>query len=258
MKTGVVISDSHAGNIFGVTPPDYWLKTYQWFQEQFWNWYMYEVKQIGKVDFLVHNAETIDGPGGKDTMGLWTTDVDEQAECAAAVIDVWDAKKRYMTRGSKYHSAGVTKYDDMVANKVEAYIDDEIRLNVSGKRFQFRHVAPRSNTTYGQPSQVYKEVVRESVQALHDEYDAADVVVRSHNHYHFEVHSSKKIAYATPALELPRVKGVKRGSAYPIGLMTQYYDMGLTYIEVTDSGEVFFRPRFFPVKVLAPVEYITI
>lgn len=257
-KRGVCISDSHAGNIYGVTPPDYWRKPYTEFMQPFWEWYEAEAKQLGRIDFLVHNAESVDGLGKKEKIGLWTDKPEEQEECAAEVISVWDAEKRYMTRGSTYHSVGERKYDDNVARMLEAYIDDEIRLEINGVRFQFRHVAPRSDTQHGQASQLFKEATREAVAAIDDEYVAADVVVRSHNHYYFKVETFQRTAVITPSLEL-RGAGVNRhGSSYPVNLKTQYYHVGYIVIEVEDNGEVFIRPRRFPMKVVRPVEYVRV
>lgn len=258
MKRGVVISDSHAGNIFGLTPPDYWRKPYDRHWKPLWEWYVHEAKQIGKIDFLVHNAESIDGPGRKETLGLWTTDVNEQAEVAAEVIDVWNAKRRYMTYGSSYHSCGVTKYDRLVADKVQALCKEEIRLEINGKLFRFRHVLPRSDTAYGQPSQLYKEGIRELVMATDEDFAAAQFVFGSHNHYYFRVETFARTTVATPSLLLKGAKGVKSGSGYPTNLKTQYYHVGLVYIEIPDNGEVEIRARRFPMKIVDPVEYVHI
>lgn len=258
MKRGVVISDSHAGNIFALTPPDYWRKPYVQYWEPFWEWYVHEAKQIGKIDFLVHNAESIDGPGRHETIGLWTTDVDEQAEVAAEVIDVWNTRRRYMTFGSSYHSSGVTKYDLLVADKVEAECRDEIRLEINGKLFRFRHVLSRSDTPYGQPSQIYKEGIRELVAAADDEFQPAEYIIGSHNHYYYKVETFARTVVNTPSLLLRGAKGVKRGSPYPTNLKTQYYHVGLIYIEVADNGEVDIRPRRFPMKIVDPVEYVKV
>jgi len=216
--------------------------------------YAAECARIGPVDIAVHNGDLTDGEGKKGTIGLLTSDTAEQARMAVEACAVIQARHRYVTYGTGFHVVSTWSHEQAVAEAMDAEIFETLRLEVHGVRFNFRHVVGRSDVPYGQGTQLYKEAVREQLQAVMEERDAADVMVRSHVHYFFEARSSRKRAITSPCLQLCNPDG--DGNVWARGLRTMYYDVGLLLIEVDNTGEVFPRERIFPLKTIVPRRYL--
>jgi len=241
----LILSDMHCGNISGLTPPEYIPPIYSKWLTPFWDWYVAAVAQVGPVDDLIVNGDALDGPGKKETTNLLTTDVGEQQDMADTIIGQVDAKRVHMVRGTPFHSDGDTAYEDGIG---EAPIGDDLRVEVRGRKFLFRHVCGRSDTDRGQFGQVAKELTNEILQSFSEGYDTADVLVRSHVHYHALVaiphgpESRMHYAFTTPSLEL---RGPRSGS-FVRKLRTWLYHVGIVLVEVDEVGEVFIRPIMFP------------
>jgi hypothetical protein len=222
-----------------------------------YEWFCKEMEWCGEVDLHVQNGDGVEGFGRKDTVNHMTTNTREQAEIAAKLLSKVKAKQRYIVRGTPYHTDTTENHEDIIADKLGCPIDEELRLDIHGCRFHFRHVSPRGNTPYTQPTQTYKEAVRELLNAIDDQYDAADVVVRSHIHTYWKIErfgrtpDIPRVAFTTPCLKLP-------GSVFGRKLMTFYYDVGYVYVEIEDSGEPIVRPRRFPLQLVTPKRYIVV
>ena len=249
MKRILCMGDLHCGNLLGLTPPE-------WQQERvptakpLWDWYVKTTEEIGPVDVQVLNGDLVDGEGKKETIGLITTDVDEQAEIAIRCIEVVAAEKRMLTFGTPFHTAGVSSYERRVADGLNAPIFETLMLEAEGVRFNIRHTGGRSDIPYGQGTQLYKEVVRDMLHACIEEYKAADVVVRSHVHYYLHMESAQKHAVSLPCFLVP-------DSVYARTLRTMYYDLGLVLVEV-DDGIVRVKPYIMPLKIVRKREYVRV
>lgn len=213
-----------------------------------WSWFAGEVKQIGKVDLVVGNGDLVDGIGHKGTIELHTTDVEEQAEIATDILKIIPAKEYRLVYGTPFHVDGDMPYENNIATAIGCSIGDEQRLNVNGKKFHFRHVGGRSDTPYGGGTQLMKEITRDMLQGLVEDYESADVFVRSHVHYFLQCALEDRMAVSTPCLEIPN-------GIYGRRLRTMYYTCGFLLIEVTDEGEVFVRLRRMPLKAVRSREY---
>jgi hypothetical protein len=249
----VIDGDYHCGHVLGLTPPDWWQKKTLALSRAVWEWRAEELRKIGRVDVHVALGDLVDGPGKKETIGLLTTDMDEQAEMAFICAGVVRAKHRYICYGTPLHTVSTLSHETAVARLLDSPIRETWRLKMGGKRFHFRHVVGRSDVPYGQGTQVAKEIVREELQALAESYEPAEVFGRGHAHYWYRVETASKTAFICPALELPNPD--EDGNIYARKLRTMYYNVGFVLIEIDSTGEVYIRPRIMPLKLAIRKEY---
>lgn len=255
----IQINDLHSGNILGLTPPAWHCEQYASWQKPSWEFFTSMMEQFGHVDALVVNGDAIDGPGYKDTVSHLTTDVGEQAEMAIQAIEKVKCDHRHIVRGTGFHVDGHTSYEDMIASAFGIDAVDELRAEIHGRLFHVRHVVGRSDIPYGQQTQMQKEIINEILQGEFEDYKAADVLLRAHVHYCFQVSTSDAVrgimrhVYTAPALQL---RGPKQ-SGFTRKLRTWKYDFGVTLIEVDPrTKEVFIRPFLMPVKNYMKREYL--
>ncbi len=247
--------DGHSAEILGLAHPDHWPKRKRRLAQIVWDWRCARLKEIGRVDVYVNGGDSIEGPGRKETLGLLTTDLEEQAQMAAEGIAVVKADYRYFTYGTPFHVAALMKAENLVASAFGAKPRETHRLGpFHGVRIMDRHVLGRSDIPYGQGTQLFKEWVRDQLQAVMEEYQAADLHIRHHVHYYFEVRNARGRAVSCPCWKLP-TPPEGWGSPYPWTLRTQYYDVGFLLIEIDRRGEIYVRPQIMPMKFAIPREY---
>lgn len=244
--------DYHCGNLLGLVPPSEQGGKLGKSQKILWDWRQKEIDSIGPVDIHMVNGDLTDGPGKKDSIGLATTDTEEQAEWAIEAVSLVNSKQKYFTYGSPYHVNTSYNIEAGIAGHFKCPIADTARFQVNGKRFKFRHVAGRSDTPYGQGTQILKEIARDILQSSIDDHESAHIQGRSHVHYWSRADIRGRTAFTMPCLELPLDT---KGSIYPRTLRTMYYDVGLVLIEVLDDGEVIIRPRIMDIKSMMPHIY---
>jgi hypothetical protein len=249
----LVESDFHSGHVLGLTPPDYWTNISKKFSKPVWDWRKDMIKKIGPVDIHVLNGDLVDGPGKKESIGLITTDIKVQAEMAAGCAELVKAKERFITYGTNFHSVSTLSHEEIIADKLGCEIYETLRIKVDEIKLNFRHVCGRSDIPYGAATQVQKEIVRDQLNSLIEEYQDADVIVRSHVHYYVHVETPEAHALTTPAWELPNLN--KDGNIYARKLRTMYYNVGAVLIEI-DKGEVMIRKQIMPLKIAIQRKYI--
>lgn len=246
----LVISDLHCGDALGLTPPKFQEDIRPW-HKQLWPFYVNTIAQIGRVNDLVINGDAVHGPPRKEASGHSHPDVDDQIDMADDCIGIIKADRRHFVRGTGFHTDGAVKFEDAIADRFGATSDDECRLDVYGILFHYRHVVGRSDTPYGQHTQIQKEIINEMLQADMEDYESADVLIRSHVHYSAGTwlydarRGHKREAFTTPALSLRAPKT----TAFVRKLRTWLYHVGLTLIETSTTGEVFVRPIMLPIKL---------
>jgi len=247
--------DYHSGEILGLAHPENWPSRRRRHAQTMWNWRAERLKEIGRVDIHILGGDLIEGPGRKETLGLLTTDIEEQAQWAQEAVAQVKADHRYFTYGTPLHVANYLKGENLVASAFGSRPQVTWRIGpLHGVRLMDRHALGRSDIPYGQGTPIWKEWVREQLQAVMEDYRAADVHLRHHVHYFFEVRNARGRAIACPCWKLP-VPAEGWGSPYPWTLRTQYYDVGFLLIEIDRSGELYVRPQIMPLKITIPREY---
>lgn len=257
----LVASDTHCGSILGLTPPGHHSDDNREWALPFWEFYTDYLAQLGRLDAVVFNGDLIDGPGKKESSEHETTNINKQVKMAAEVLGHVRADKKYIVRGTGYHTDFQGSFEDFVADEMSIDAHDELRLDVHGRKLHFRHVVGRSDTPYGQHTQTAKELINDMMQADLEGYEDADILGRSHVHYStgsWLMDSNRGVrreVFTNPGLQL---RG-PRQSSYVRKLRTWMYHVGATLIEIDpDSREHYIRPHIFPIRAYAPQtrEYI--
>jgi len=249
--------DFHCGNKLGLTPPDYIPPALEPILLPLWNWREAELKAIGPVDIHILDGDLTDGPGYKGSMGLLTSNLDDQADYATECsqrVRIKAGGERHLAYGSDYHVVASANVERQIARNLGAPISDTILLRVKGTRFNWRHFVGRSDVERGAFNQDARELTRDLLREALDGIEAADVYGRSHVHYWSRIDVKRRTVYTSPAYQLPLDIP---DSTYPRRLRTQYYDVGYTLIQIDNNGEVYIRPRTMRLQMHYPKEYHT-
>ena len=247
-KKGIIVSDFHCGAMTGLTPPDSMKPKFKALSMPLWESFVEIIEKIGDVDILIGNGDLVDGEGKKNHgIEQNTTNPYEQAEMAIECLDMITCKKRYFTAGTPFHVATNYRFEKKITDHYGTELLDTLRLRINDIKINVRHKVPTSSTAYGEPSQLFKEVVRGLITDMNDNIEPADVYVRSHAHQFWEVRNGHQIGIITPSWQIP-------DSIYGNNLCGHYYDMGLIEFEI---GETFwYKEHLIPVRFVRPRGYI--
>ena len=223
----VTISDFHCGSKVGLTPPGYQNDS---LQGELWDAYLMMLEPLRPIDILVANGDLIDGKGyrwgGTD---LITADRAEQAEMATICIEVTEAKEAYLTYGTPYHTGRSEDWEGEVAKYLGVPIEDQLWLDVNGVVFDVKHFIGASSVPYGRHTTIARDRLWNLLWAEMGQQPKADILLRSHVHYHNYCGGVSWVAMTTPALQ---GLGSKFGARYPAGTV----DFGLVYFDIDDDG----------------------
>lgn len=249
----VVISDLHCGHLVGLTHPDWHYmgddKTCK-NQRELWKWYESVIASLKPIDILVVNGDAIDGTGwragGTDQK---TVDRLEQCDMAAKAIECAEANTIRMTYGTPYHTGQGEDWESIIADKVGAKIESHAFFDVDGVVFDIKHKVGSSGIPHGRHTAVAKEKLWNTMWSDRKQQPDADVVIRSHVHYHSFCGTPDHLAMTTPALQ---GYGSKFGARQCSGLV----DIGLVYFDIDDGGYTWESKIAGLAQQKAPVEYL--
>lgn len=219
MKTVLVLSDIHVGNRVGISPLKFRMMDGSVYhankvQKALYKAWLDVVKDWKNPDILVINGEPIDGQGQKNRgVEQWTTNYIDQIDAAIQLVNMFDAKKIFVTRGSGYHiEQGGVSVEEIFAKNVGAervngsYVPDEFYLKVNGNgsegvTFNFAHAIGSSSSgwTY-RSTAIAKEMMLGQLEKSRKH--PFNVLVRSHIHYFWTVGSASHLGVVTPVWEL--------------------------------------------------------
>jgi len=250
MKRLVIISDLHCGHKLGMVPPsrEGWQTTVV--QKKLWKWYEKQAKALGPVDALVCNGDAIDGKSPKSGGNeLITTDREEQVRMAMECINQFDAKKVYIIAGTPYHTGQEENFEKILADYLGARFDLAMSLDVNGCMFNFRHKISSSTVPHGRATALLREQLWTILGACVKENVKADVVVRSHVHYHVMAKTRFGLALTTPGLQLSSDFGTR--------ICQGIIDVGFLYFDIKSREDYRWQELLVhePFQV-APVEKI--
>lgn len=194
MKKGIIISDLHCGHRTGLCPPAWqyksggWQEKYSKVQKACWNWFISKIDSIGPVDIVMVNGDSIDGKGyrsgGSEQI---TTDMLIQSEIATYCIDRTMSKntKLVMTKGTPYHTGEGEDYEEIIADNLNAIeIGAHVFPKVEDVVFDLKHKVGSSGIPHGRATALKKSALWNKIWAEANEQPDADVLIRSHVHYH--------------------------------------------------------------------------
>jgi len=203
------------------------------------------------VNAHVHLGDSVDGQGDKERgIAELELDVERQGDMAAEVLGVVKAAKHYLCFGTPYHSSGSHSYERHVARQLGATIEDTQYLRADGLRISARHVVSRSDTPYGQPGLVAKELIRDLLQAQQDDAPRADIVLRGHVHTYAWIDNGMGYAGIVPCLQLP-------GGVFGRTQRPWWYRVGVLELRIAD-GYCSQRPHLMTLRDVRRRRYATV
>ena len=241
MTHGIIISDTHSGHLLGLTPPKYRTRReeIESLMGPFWEWWTKTKKK--SYDVMLHIGDAVEGEGRKDTQGHLTTDINEQINIAAEVINSVNAKKHKFVFGTPYHAGTVADYESILAAKFsDESVDTERYLEIDGVRFGIKHVVGKSSVPSGGDIALRNQQIFDILTS-----DSADercqIILRGHIHEYREIKSVDQIVCSCPALKLAISKYDKYGRKMTGG------STHVGFIEFTvDKGRVIeFSPKIY-------------
>lgn len=241
-KRIVILSDLHCGHRTGLTPPDWQdeIKTdshtqrnkFAILQRAIWEFYIDTLKELKPIDVLFVNGDAIDGIGNRSGgTELITTDRSEQVDIAAECIKQVGARKIIMTYGTAYHTGEAEDWELHVSLAVKAEkIGSHEWINVNGLIFDLKHHIGSSSIPHGRHTAIAKDRFWNQLWSINEEQPMADVIIRSHVHYHSFCGGPNWLAMTTPAMQ---AYGTKFGARRCSGKI----DVGLLSFDIDKDGD---------------------
>lgn len=226
MKRGAVVSDIHAGSIYGLLPPKF--KTFDAVerpqnsgQEYLWACWLdfAERVQVWEPDFLIVNGDVVDGPQRKNQGAeLSLAAPQDQVRAAIETLQVLKASvpsqcKWYFTQGTPYHVGDFGGHEEAVAEALggEQYWSlgtgthcrEVLWLNMDGVIIEAAHHIS-SGTGFYRLTALDREGQWSAI-AGKDETKGvvkADLLIRSHVHNFARGEHASKDMFTTPCWQL--------------------------------------------------------
>lgn len=227
-KRVLVLSDMHCGHNLGLTHPDYF-NHFKEAQKIGWDFYLKNIKKLGKIDLCLINGDAIDGPGVKDSLQHNTTDISEQQEIAIACLEEVEARKYIFTRGTPYHVTSAFEAEDAIAKHFGAEIHDYRKIDVSGCIIHTRHTVGKSGTAYASITSLQRSAIVQLLNDVEIGNTKADIYIRSHAHEYDLIDRTLFSAVITPALQF-------RGTTFG-RKCTGFYDYGFVWMDIRSKKD---------------------
>lgn len=237
----VALGDFHSGHVVGLTHPDFdalpsenqgvRLQLYRE-RRSYWNFYAETCKALQPITVAIINGDCIDGKGEKSGgTELIAPDRNEQCEMAIAAIEELHAGAILMSYGTPYHTGVTEDFEDSIAKQVKALkVGGEDVFNANGVLINYRHAIGSSNIPHGRFTALARARLWNVLWAEHGEYPKADIILRSHVHYHDFCGESHWLAMTLPALQ---GYGSKFGSRIAQGIV----NFGLVHFDIENKDE---------------------
>ena len=252
MTHGIIISDTHSGQLLGLTPPEYRTARPEIdaIMAPFWEWWCQTKAE--KYDVMLHLGDIVDGDGHKDTSFHLTTDINQQIKIAHSVIDSANASRHVFVYGTPYHGGNIMDYEKAVADRYGDPISWMRKIDIEGVRFNLAHVIGKSTTPVGGDISLRKQMVWQTLASVATDDDMADVILRGHAHEYRLIADDSLTACIVPALKIGNADFDRYGRKMQGG----HYHVG--FIEFTvDAGKLIdFSPKIYRYTVKRGYEQI--
>lgn len=185
-KTILFLGDIHVGSKVAVSLPEVYTHDgmricYNPLQEKLYNLWCDMVDNVGRVDAVVVNGDSVDGTDSKAKgIGDWTTNLYEQVDVATDLLKMIHCNTYFGTQGSNYHVETNVSCDKLLMDKLGGKWNINIDLDCDNVRMHFRHKVGYSKNPQSRPGQLKSErVAANRHEARKGHYN---VLCRSHVH----------------------------------------------------------------------------
>lgn len=258
----LALGDMHCGHAAGLTPPDRWYSDtdvygtdymdYAKIQRNLWEWYMATLKEIGHVDVLIVNGDTIDGKGNRSGgTELLTTDLVDQTRIAIECLNHISCDRMLMTYGTPYHTSnGGEDFEALIAEHFNAPIEDQIFADINGVIFDVKHKVGGSSVPHGRSTALAKEKLWNRMWAEKEAQPKSDILLRSHVHYYQYCGDSDGVNMILPAMQAPKTKFGGRQCSGTV-------DVGMVVFDIGEDKQYTSQVHLMPMDfAMPPVYYI--
>jgi len=227
-----LIGDTHCGHLTGLTPPEFQIdsKPYAEFRRESWLWFNNTIELMKPFDYAVYNGDMIDGKQHKGGgLELLYPDRFDQVRMAVSIANKVGAAKNVVIRGSKYHVGSEENFEDDFSDRIGASIYNRFLGDIGGKVFDIRHKIGRSSVPHGRMTPLSRQVLWSRLRNERTG-NKADIIIRSHVHYHIAMEESGIMAMTLPALQ--------GASAYGELECDGEVDYGVVFIDIEPDGRI--------------------
>lgn len=239
MKRGLLMSDTHCGHLVGLTTPEYQphfkrgslkQKT-EYARGVYWDWFAEEIEKLRPIDFLIFNGDAIDGKG-EASEGVEQLEPDRriQVKMAIDICKFVNVPSAVFSYGTAYHTGKGEDWEALIAEEFNADITSHDTREVNGLLIDFKHHVGGSQSPNTRTTALMRENLWNVLWAEHGEFPRADLIVRSHVHYH-----NYAGGYGWLAMTLPALQGY--GSRYGARRMSGTVDYGFVSIDIENKKE---------------------
>lgn len=229
-KKILVISDTHCGHLWGLTPPHYWTEYNEkafLFQKEAWTWFQNVISLNKPFDLCIGNGDLIDGRGEKSGgTELITSDRIIQASMAAEILNMTESKDIVISRGTDYHVGNQEQFEQRIFDLTGAReISDRLKLRISGTLIDVRHHVGGTTVPWSELTAPLKELVLANL----ENNENVNVMIRSHVHRY----TKAEIDTNQQVITTPGLQGLSRfGSKRCVGRV----HFGIVIIEIDKNG----------------------
>lgn len=210
-----------------------------------WKWYSNKLSELAPIDRLIVNGDALDGKGERSGgTELITSDRRVQCQMAAKCIEEARAKRVALIKGTPYHVGDTEDFEEFLGDAVHA---DKCGwhewFDANGVIIDCRHAVGGSQIPHGRHTALARAAMWNRLWAEREMQPRAQIIVRSHVHYHVFNGGAGWLALTTPALQ----GWTKYGSRVIDGTN----DVGLVSIDVTEGGEWEWRSHLLDMRFTA-------
>jgi len=213
-KRMVVVSDFHSGHEYGLTPPDWWwrddagsdrIRKAGRFQRRLWEFYTKAIDSLKPIDILIVNGDAIEGKGERSGgMELITPDRHEQVRMAREIIDYASATVVRLLYGTRYHVGKDEDFESLLRDSIhctDVQSHEHHFFTVNERGVDVKHKVSSSTVPHGRMTSIARAHLWNVIwNSEHERQPRADIIIRSHVHYHQFCGGTSWLAITTPAL----------------------------------------------------------
>lgn len=214
-------------------------------QRVMWEWFCKETASLAPIDRLIVNGDAIDGKGERSGgTELLTSDRRVQCQMAAKCIEQVGARRVAIVKGTPYHTGDTEDFEEFLADQVHA---DRCGwhewFDANGVIIDCRHAVSGSQVPHGRHTAIARAALWNRLWAERGVTPKADIIIRSHVHYHVYAGGAGWLAMTTPSLQAY----TKFGSRMIDGTN----DIGFVVIDVEDGGKWSWEVRLLDMQFAA-------
>ena len=234
----VILADLHCGHLYGLTPPGWQIKDgnerrdkIAVIERAMWDWYSERIDALRPVDVLICNGDMIDGKGARSGgTELITTARDEQIAIALEAIEYVNAERIHMIYGTPYHTGTEEDWESVLADVCGADIGSHDWYEADGVVIDCKHRVSSSTIPHGRYTGPAREALWNTLWSERELQPKANIIIRSHVHYHVYCGDWRKLIMTTPCMQAHSKFGAR--------LCSGLIDIGFIVIDITDGGYV--------------------